>query len=308
MEMSFGVLLGSDHARFVAIALQEVVEPVWNVATPPLHEINLLVGDCHLLKIPELTHHVGGETRRIDRVVAVEEPVFHLRPGEIVDNRATHGELIEVVVGETGYDRVVAEICEVIGYSHLRIDLRRELRQDVKQPPSEQGHTLFERLPYAYVACEAADVYAVDGEEINVQAHDIDVHGVVKSGILLAIGITSLSEGEHRDTAHVDGLHKGRPYRGAIAMRHAMRRPRASLLPERAVVGGMVVGGDHDHTVSAAVSEDISGERIHGFPGTGHRQRTGNEVNLRVDDKEHARHYNELLKGFLLLTRRNVKC
>ena len=80
------------------VAFQVGVEPTGNVTAPPFHERDFLVRDDHVLQQDDLFLQLVGKTRRIDGMVPVGKPILHLSAGKIVDDRAAHGELIQVVV------------------------------------------------------------------------------------------------------------------------------------------------------------------------------------------------------------------
>ncbi len=102
-EMPLLILLHSHKPAVIPETLKETVEPIGDVPATPSHEANLLIGDSHLLQHRHLLPHKLCETRRIDRVVAVNKHISDHRPREVLDHGATHREFVKVVIREFRY-------------------------------------------------------------------------------------------------------------------------------------------------------------------------------------------------------------
>ena len=103
VQVPFLVLRDVGPLRLVSEALQVREEPVWHVVALAAHEIDLLIGDDHVLQHLYLFPYELCEAFRVDGVVPVYEHIFYLCAGVVVDDGAAHAELVQVIVGEMSY-------------------------------------------------------------------------------------------------------------------------------------------------------------------------------------------------------------
>lgn len=104
MEMPLGILPSLHPTAVVAETLEITHKPCRDIVAFAAHESYLLICDDEGFEHADLFHDKFGKPLGIDRIVAVVEFIFHLGARIIIDDGTTHGEFIEVIVGEVVYD------------------------------------------------------------------------------------------------------------------------------------------------------------------------------------------------------------
>ena len=101
VEVSLFVLGDGDLVGVEAVAAQEDIdEPIGKEGEGAGHEGALLIGDGHLGQVVQLLAQQLVEPCRVAGVIAVEELVFGLGAGVLLQDVVHAGEGVEVVVGE----------------------------------------------------------------------------------------------------------------------------------------------------------------------------------------------------------------
>ena len=97
-KVSFCILPNGNVAGIVTVSTQEVVEPVWQVVTHLLEEVDFLLSNDHTFKHLDLSLQLVSEALWIDTVRTVYKLVDNPCKWKVDQDSQTHCQLIEVII------------------------------------------------------------------------------------------------------------------------------------------------------------------------------------------------------------------
>ena len=92
-----------------------------------------------------------------------------------------------------------------------------------------------------------------------------------------------------------EGINERLPYGCSDRVSDAVSGPLAAKPYERRMVERMPIKSNDNARIQCLVFRDVIGKGIHGLFGTGHYQRTGDEIDLRVNNQKEFIHINPFI-------------